>query len=164
VRPTHREADPISEHLTRRNARLTSVDARARRYALRSVQPSPARQEAPEPDVWLPIDLTAELAALDLTGELELLEIEEGRVDLDRELAELEADFWRTAEHEHPFLTGVLPTAATAPASAEPFDAIDRVSALEPEPAAPAPEPADLEPTGAAASTWLDTSRTVRTW
>ena len=112
MRPTDREADPISEHLTRRNARLTSVDARARRYALRSVQPSPARQEAPEPDVWLPIDLTAELATLDLTGELELLEIEEGRVDLDRELAELEADFWRTAEHEHPFLTGVLPTAA----------------------------------------------------
>ena len=73
----------------------------------------PPRQEAPEPNAWLPIDLTSELAALDLTGELELLEIEEGRVDLDRELAELEADFWRTAEHEHPFLTGVLPTAAT---------------------------------------------------
>ena len=52
--------------------------------------------------MWLPIDLTAELAVLDLTGELELLAIEEGRVDLDRELAELEADFWRTAEHGTP--------------------------------------------------------------
>jgi uncharacterized protein YabE (DUF348 family) len=82
---------------------------RARRYALRLVQPSPARQEAPEPNAWLPIDLTAELAVLDLTGELELLALEEGQVDLDRELTDLEADFWRTAEHEHPFLTGALP-------------------------------------------------------
>ena len=81
-----READPISDHRTRRYARLTSLDVRARRLALRSVQPSPARQEAPEPDAWLPIDLTAELALLDLSGELELLEIEEGQVDLDREL------------------------------------------------------------------------------
>jgi uncharacterized protein YabE (DUF348 family) len=143
----HREADPISEHLTRRHARLTTADVRARRYALQSVQPSPARQEAPEPNAWLPIDLTAELAVLDLTGELELLEIEEGAVDLDRELAELEADFWRTAEHEHPFLTGMLPGAAT-PATVEP-------AIVEPAPVDPADvttiEPA--EPVGAAAPT-----------
>ncbi len=96
------------------------MDPRARRYALRAVQPSPARQDAPEPDAWLPIDLTAELEALDLTGELELLRIEEGRVDLDRELEELEADFWRTAEQDHPFLTGALPVTAAPPVEATP--------------------------------------------
>ncbi|MGZ6885486.1 MAG: G5 domain-containing protein [Acidimicrobiia bacterium] len=134
VRPDDREADPINEPLTRRHARISSADARARRYALRSVQPSPARRDAPEPDAWLPIDLTAELEAieaLDLTGELELLELEEGAVDLDRELAELEANFWRTAETEHPFLTGELPVVAEGPAPISLFA-----------PPAPEPEPA----------------------
>lgn len=75
--------------------------------------------EAPEPNVWLPIlDLTDELEALDITGELELIALEEGRVDLERELAELESDFWRTAEAEHPFLTGELPVVATPPVEA----------------------------------------------
>jgi uncharacterized protein YabE (DUF348 family) len=153
-----READPISDHRTRRYARLTSVDVRARRYALRLVQPSPARQEAPEPNAWLPIDLT-----LDLTGELELLEIEEGQVDLDRELAELEADFWRTAEHEHPFLTGALPTGeheavrpevGSEPAALEGAPAVppatDPVPALQPPHTGPGVAPisvfADREP------------------
>jgi uncharacterized protein YabE (DUF348 family) len=51
---------------------------------------SPARVEAPEPNVWLPIlDITGELEALDLTGELELLTLESGPVDLDAELRDL---------------------------------------------------------------------------
>ncbi len=111
MRLPDREADPISEYLARRAARVG--DTRARRYALRAVQPSPARQAAPEPDAWLPIDLTAELRAVDFTGELELLQLEEGQVDLDRELADLESDFWRLAETEHPFLTGALPEVVT---------------------------------------------------
>jgi uncharacterized protein YabE (DUF348 family) len=138
VRPLSREADPISDQRTRRYARLTSVDVRARRFALRSVQPSPARREAPDPDAWLPIDLTSELAVLDLTGELELLEIEEGRIDLDRELAELEADFWRTAEHEHPFLTGALPTAPVTDDAVR-TEGVEVVPVEAPTPEAPAP-------------------------
>ncbi len=58
--------------------RPASGDARARRYALRSVRPSPARLEAPEPHVWLPIlDLTEELDALDLNAELETLDLDD---------------------------------------------------------------------------------------
>jgi uncharacterized protein YabE (DUF348 family) len=148
VRPTDREADPISEHLTRRNARLMSVDVRARRYALRAVQPSPARQEAPEPNAWLPIDLTKELGVFDLTGELELLELEEGAVDLDRELAELEADFWRTAEHEHPFLTGLLPGAVDAPPTTDLVEPAGPDPVVAPTELAP-PEPAPTEPVAA---------------
>ena len=144
-----READPISEQLTRRNARTNGVDARARRYALRVVRPSPARLEAPEPDVWLPIlDLTEELETLDITGELELLALEEGRVDLERELAELEADFWRTAEAEHPFLTGETPAILVAPVVAGVAVAPSEVAAVTGEPIiavepklVPAPEP-----------------------
>jgi resuscitation-promoting factor RpfB len=149
-----READPISEQLTRRSARTNGVDARARRYALRVVRPSPARLEAPEPDVWLPIlDLTEELETLDITGELELLALEEGRVDLERELAELEADFWRTAEAEHPFLTGETPAVLVAPvvagavvagAAVPPSEAAavtgEPIIAVEPK-LVPAPEP-----------------------
>jgi hypothetical protein len=105
VRPTDREADPISEHLTRRDARLMSTDARARRYALRSVQPSPARQEAPEPNAWLPIDLTAELAVLDLTGELEAWNIGgriRGRGVVPHALQEIgPVDRRRTDAHAH---------------------------------------------------------------
>ena len=33
--------------------------------------------------------------------------------------AELEADFWRTAEHEHPFLTGAFPVVADASTAAD---------------------------------------------
>jgi uncharacterized protein YabE (DUF348 family) len=58
------------------------------------VRPSPARVDAPEPDVWLPIlDITGELEALDLAGELELLALESGRGDLDAELRELSSGF-----------------------------------------------------------------------
>ena len=75
---------------------------------------SPARLVAPEPDAWLPLlDLTEELETLDVTGELELIALEEGRVDLERELEQLEADFWRNAEAEHPFLTGETPVVRT---------------------------------------------------
>ena len=57
------------------------------------------------------LDLTEELEAIDLTGELELIALEEGRVDLEAELTALETDFWRTVEAEHPFLTGEFPAA-----------------------------------------------------
>ncbi len=108
---------------------MNSSDARARRYALQTVKPSPARLVAPEPDVWLPIfDVTAELEAMDITGELELLALEEGRVDLERELETLEADFWRTAEVDHPFLTGSLPVAAD-PESLTIFEAAPPIEA-----------------------------------
>jgi uncharacterized protein YabE (DUF348 family) len=92
------------------------------------VKPSPARLTAPEPDAWLPIHLTASIVVverIDITGEVELLRIEEGQIDLDRELAELESDFWRTAEADHPFLTGVLPVVTGEP-EAGPEDPEDR--------------------------------------
>ncbi|MEO6469361.1 MAG: G5 domain-containing protein, partial [Acidimicrobiia bacterium] len=118
-------------------ARTPSGDTRARRYALRAVRPSPARLVAPEPSAWLPIlDLTEELEAIDLTGELELLALEEGRVDLEAELTALESDFWRTVEAEHPFLTGEFP--AIAPI-AESLDA-DLPADVAREAAADAPE------------------------
>ena len=96
--------------------------------------------EAPEPNAWLPIlDLTEELEALDITGELELIALEEGRVDLERELAELESDFWRTAEAEHPFLTGELPI-VVVPAAEVPAAESEATVALT------APQPVALEP------------------
>ncbi len=111
---------------------MNSSDARARRYALQTVKPSPARLVAPEPDAWLPIfDVTAELEAIDITGELELLALEEGRVDLERELETLEADFWRSAEADHPFLTGGLPAATTDTASLSIFEAAPPVETPE---------------------------------
>ncbi len=67
------------------------------------------------------LDLTEELEEFDLTGELELLALEEGRVDLEAELTALESDFWRTVEAEHPFLTGEFP--ATAPVT-EPIEVV----------------------------------------
>jgi uncharacterized protein YabE (DUF348 family) len=87
------EAITIAEHRVRRSARHAhghNHDGRARHYALRAVRQSPARVEAPEPNVWLPIlDITGELEALDLAGELELLTLESGRGDLDAELRDL---------------------------------------------------------------------------
>lgn len=69
--------------------------------------------------MWLPIlDLTAELETIDVTGELELIALEEGRVDLERELEALEIDFWKSAETDHPFLTGELPASEVVPAPA----------------------------------------------
>ncbi len=67
--PTGR-ADPITEHLTRQSTRHATRqvrhDARARRYALRAVRPSPAREAAPEPEVWLPIADLGEILELEV--------------------------------------------------------------------------------------------------
>ena len=75
------------------------------------------------------LDLTEELEAIDLTGELELLALEEGRVDLEAELTALESDFWRTVEAEHPFLTGEFP--AISPMT-EPLEAVIAVASAAP--------------------------------
>ncbi len=85
------------------------------------------------------LDLTEELEAIDLTGELELLALEEGRVDLEAELTALESDFWRTVEAEHPFLTGEFPA---TPGVTEPLDA---VTAVAPAAVEAAPQEADDE-------------------
>ena len=82
------------------------------------------------------LDLTEELEAIDLTGELELLALEEGRVDLEAELTALESDFWRTVEAEHPFLTGEFP--AMRPIT-EPLDAVIAVALAAPVAPADAP-------------------------
>lgn len=67
--------------------------------------------------MWLPmLDLTQELETIDITGELELIALEEGRVDLERELEALESDFWKSAESDHPFLTGEFPVVTIEPA------------------------------------------------
>jgi uncharacterized protein YabE (DUF348 family) len=88
------------------------------------VRPSPARVDAPEPDVWLPIlDITGELEALDLTAELELLDLEARRADFDAELRELELDFWNTAprrlEEAVALIKFVEPVERLAPAAPE---------------------------------------------
>lgn len=140
---------PISEPLSRRAARHApgyhghNHDARARHYALRAVRPSPAREEAPEPDVWVPI--------LDITGELELLSLEEGQSDLDAELAALHAEiapeplsiFAPTdpAIDEIDLTESETPAARIAPEvpAAEPTPAPARARAAVP----PAPAPAE---------------------
>jgi uncharacterized protein YabE (DUF348 family) len=131
---------PISEPLSRRAARHAhghNHDARARHYALRAVRPSPAREEAPEPDVWVPI--------LDITGELELLAIEEGQADLDAELAELRAELgpepislFAPAESVPSETATPEPIDLTGPAAGAPV-ALPEAPAVEP--AAPAAEP-----------------------
>src|SRR3984893_4765188 len=60
-----READPIAEQLTRRT-RASRHDSRARRYALSTVRPSPARAAAPEPEAWLSITDLGELLDLEV--------------------------------------------------------------------------------------------------
>lgn len=102
--------------------------------------------------MWLPmLDLTQELETIDITGELELIALEEGRVDLERELEALESDFWKSAESDHPFLTGEFPVVTVDPAGEAPAAApIEAPTALAippvptpiPEPAAIGPEPA----------------------
>lgn len=107
--------------------------------------------------MWLPIlDLTAELETIDITGELELIALEEGRVDLERELEALETGFWKTAETNHPFLTGELPITRPRPDEIDERDERDETGppaavsvAVARPPAAPArPEdvPARPEP------------------
>jgi uncharacterized protein YabE (DUF348 family) len=139
-----REGGPVSDHLSRRAARHAhghNHDSRARHYALRSVRPSPARVEAPEPDVWLPI--------LDITGELELLRIEEGQGDLDAELAALQpAPHPRGAD---PAAALAAPPAALPPAFPTAPPAISIFSEpAEPEPG-PRPAPGPSAPAARAA-------------
>lgn len=94
------------------------------------------------------LDLTQELETLDITGELELIALEEGRVDLERELEALESDFWKSAESDHPFLTGEFPVVTVDPASEPPAGpAIDAPTALAIPPVpAPTAEPAAIQP------------------
>lgn len=86
------------------------------------MRPSPARVEAPEPNAWLPIlDVTGEIARTDLSGELELLVLEQGHDQLDRELEELtlEADASRFREELAARVDAFLaraPVAAAIPA------------------------------------------------
>ncbi len=72
-RPDDREAEDISDHLTRRPLRhaprAAHTDPRTRHRIVRAVRPSPARAAAPEPGAWLPVaqvsaDLDAELRSL----------------------------------------------------------------------------------------------------
>ena len=80
---------------------------------LSAVRPSPARIDAPEPDVWFPLGPIDDLPTLELPvvqaklgeapdearlePELDLLALEAGRADFDSELRALQADFWSTA-------------------------------------------------------------------
>jgi uncharacterized protein YabE (DUF348 family) len=137
-----READPIAEHGTRRTARQAhghghNHDVRARHYALRAVRPSPARTDAPEPDVWFPlvpmdagavpigllVDGPFEALVDDATlaAEMEALELDASRADFTTELRELEADFWTTAARRLEEVAARIPPAPDpAPARAKP--------------------------------------------
>lgn len=126
---------PIDGHSTRAGARggHHSHEARARRYALRTVRPSPARIEAPEPAVWLPVgDASAALAGSTDTAAPTVdrdarglapadHEAREARAALDAELLTIEAAFWSTsgrafdAAVADPVPTGVGPTEAPTP-------------------------------------------------
>jgi uncharacterized protein YabE (DUF348 family) len=111
------------------------------------VRPSPAREEAPEPDVWVPI--------LDITGELELLSLEEGQADLDAELAELRAELApaeplsifappEPAAEPEPEIDLTVPEAAAPvalPEAATVAPPVEPVAAPPAPPAAPAVEP-----------------------
>lgn len=104
-------ARPIDGHSTRAGARggQHNHEARARRYALRSVRPSPARRDAPEPAVWLPIrDASAALAGSPEAPTPTIdrddrgfapadHEAREARAALDAELLTIEAAFWSTS-------------------------------------------------------------------
>lgn len=102
---------PIDGHSTRAGARggQHNHEARARRYALRAVRPSPARSEAPEPAAWLPIrDASAALAGSPASPAPAVVrdargfapadhEAREARAALDAELLTIEAAFWSTS-------------------------------------------------------------------
>ncbi len=91
---------------------------------------SPARIEAPEPDVWLPIlDITGELEALDLSAELEQLDHDTARLEFEAELRELERDFWTTAPRRLEELVARIQ--APPPPLAEPVPAPVAVPAPE---------------------------------
>ena len=124
---------PIDGHSTRAGARggQHNHEARARRYALRSVRPSPARIDAPEPAVWLPVgDASAALAGgaatsaptRDARGFAPAdHEARDARAALDAELLSIEAAFWSTsgrafdAAVADPTPTRVEPVLAPAP-------------------------------------------------
>ena len=142
-----RKGRPIGDNSTRAGARAgsTNHESRARRYALRSVRPSPARVEAPEPGAWLPIlDVTdaisrseaiyalvqAEVSADSLEQQfsavVDLMELE--RPSALAALAEasdlIESDFWSTSGMEfdlavaNPELVGFAPARVFEVASA----------------------------------------------
>lgn len=122
-----RKALPIGDNSTRAGARAgsTNHESRARRYALRSVRPSPARVEAPEPGAWLPIlDVTDAIARSEaifalvqsevstdsleqqFSGGVDLIELEM-QLEVPSALAALaeasdliESDFWSTSGME----------------------------------------------------------------
>lgn len=133
-----RKGRPIRDNSTRAGARAgsTNHESRARRYALRSVRPSPARVEAPEPGAWLPIlDVTDAIARSEAIYALvqaevstDSLEVQFSRgldlIELERPsalaaLAEasdlIESDFWSTSGVEfdlavaNPELVGFAP-------------------------------------------------------
>ncbi len=141
-----RKGRPIRDNSTRAGARAgsTNHESRARRYALRSVRPSPARVEAPEPGAWLPIlDVTDAIARseaiyalvqaevstdsleVQFSGGLDLIELE--RPSALAALAEasdlIESDFWSTSGAEfdlavaNPELVGFAPPRAFEGAS-----------------------------------------------
>lgn len=98
---------PIDGHSTRAGARggHHNHEARARRYAVR---PSPARAEAPEPAVWVPLlDASAALAAEAAAAPAVARddrgfapadhEARDARAALDAELLSIEAAFWSTS-------------------------------------------------------------------
>jgi resuscitation-promoting factor RpfB len=150
------EAVPIAEHGTRRNTRHAhghNHDARARHYALRVVRQSPARIEAPEPDVWLPIldisgELSRELETLDITAELELFDHEADRADLDVTLTAIESQFWSTAARQLEEAVNLVAFVEPEPArQPEPAPFPDPEPVPDPEPAPPPPPDADPPPT-----------------
>lgn len=133
-----RKGRPIRDNSTRAGARAgsTNHESRARRYALRSVRPSPARVEAPEPGAWLPIlDVTDAIARSEAiyalvqaevsTDSLEVqfsggvdvidLEIPSALAALAEASAVIESDFWSTSGMEfdlavaNPELVGFAP-------------------------------------------------------
>jgi uncharacterized protein YabE (DUF348 family) len=105
------------------------------------VRPSPAREEAPEPDVWLPIlDISGELEALDITAELEALDLDAHRAEFDATLETLQHRFWSSAPLG---LEEAIARVTTAePVVAEPVPVAPVAAAPAIEVAAPAPPPA----------------------
>ena len=139
---------PIDGHSTRAGARggHHNHEARARRYAVR---PSPARVEAPEPAVWLPIlDASAALAAQGAAAADAPTvdrddrgfapadhEARDARAALDAELLSIEAAFWSTSGRAFD----------AAVADPTPPRGVPIAPVVEPEPE-PAPVPVAADP------------------